>query len=136
MQNKPANQPAAKRQDRVIAIDVDALPWIKPARPTDPPDPTIRYRTIFEGGEGLPQTHLSHYSPGHTEARHRHPEDEVLMLFEGELNIEGALHRAPSVLYISRGTLYGPLTAGPEGAKFFRVAWLKDMLFPAEASAA
>jgi hypothetical protein len=52
----------------------------------------------------------------------------VLTIFQGEIIIEGQSHKAPSVLYVSRGALYGPLKAGPEGAKFFRVAWNEAIL--------
>jgi hypothetical protein len=117
------------RQDRIIAVDCDTLNWAGVPRPNEPEGaPAIRYRTVLPGGGGLPQVHMTEYEPGHVETRHRHPEDEVLTIFEGEIIIEGQSHRAPSVLYVSRGALYGPLKAGPEGAKFFRVAWNEALL--------
>jgi hypothetical protein len=117
------------RQDKFVAVDCGAIDWATVARPNDPQGgPAIRYRTVMPGGEGLPQVHLTEYEPGHTEPRHRHPEDEVLSVFEGSLVIDGQVHQAPAVLYVGRGTLYGPLTAGPQGAKFFRVAWNETLL--------
>jgi hypothetical protein len=117
------------RQDKFVAVDCAAIDWATVTRPNDPEGlPAIRYRTVMPGGEGLPQVHLTEYEPGHTEPRHRHPEDEVLNLFDGSLVIEGQTHQAPAVLYVGRGTLYGPLTAGPKGAKFFRVAWNEKLL--------
>jgi hypothetical protein len=117
------------REDRIIAVDCNAMEWLSVPRPNEPEGlPAIRYRTVMPGGDGLPQVHLTEYEPGHVEPRHRHPEDEVLTIFEGELIIEGQSHPAPSVLYVSRGALYGPLKAGAAGAKFFRVAWNEKLL--------
>jgi len=116
------------RQDRFVAVDCKTLDWASVARPNDPQVAAIRYCTAMPGGDGLPQVHLTEYEPGHVEPRHRHPEDEVLSLFDGALEVGGTVHSAPAVLYVGRGTLYGPLTAGPEGAKFFRVAWNEAML--------
>ena len=66
-----------------VAVDCAAIDWATVTRPNDPEGgPAIRYRTVIPGGEGLPQVHLTEYEPGHTEPRHRHPEDEVLNLFE------------------------------------------------------
>jgi hypothetical protein len=118
-----------KRQDKFVAIDCDTLAWAGVPRPGDVAGaPAIRYRTVMPGGEGLPAVFMTEYEPGHVEPRHRHPEDEVLSIFSGALEIDGKVYRAPSVLFVGRGTLYGPLTAGPEGAKFFRVAYNQAML--------
>ena len=118
-----------KRLDKFVAVDCDTLEWLGVPRPGDVAGaPAIRYRTIMPGGDGLPQVHLTEYEPGHVEPRHRHPEDEVLSIFAGALEVEGKTYRAPAVVYVGRGTLYGPLTAGPEGAKFFRVAWNEALL--------
>lgn len=115
------------RQDKFLAVDCQALDWID--RPREAPNtPSLRYCTVMRGGAGLPAVHLTEYEPHHVEPRHRHPEDEVLSLFDGELQVEGATYHAPAVLYVGRGTLYGPLTAGAAGAKFFRVAYNETML--------
>lgn len=110
-----------------LAVDCESLPWNQAFLPNGDPK-RIEYRRIFGGGGGLPQVHLNRYEPNWTEARHRHAEDEVLILLEGEIEVEGALHRAPSVLFVGRGTLYGPLTAGPNGAVFYRVAYTEALI--------
>jgi hypothetical protein len=121
------------RQDKFIAIDCESLDWNGVPRPNEPEGaPAIRYRTVMPGGGGLPAVHMTEYEPHHVEPRHRHPEDEVLTIFSGELEVSGEVHRAPAVLYVSRGTLYGPLTAGTQGVKFFRVAWNQAMLAESE----
>lgn len=121
------------REDRFIAVDVEALPWIKAERPWTSGDDGLRFRTIFEGGPDLPNVHLTEYTPGWVEPRHRHAEDEVLLIVQGELIVDGNAHRAPSALFVGIGTLYGPLTAGPEGARFFRVA-AKPLAVPPRAA--
>jgi hypothetical protein len=90
--------------------------------------PAIRFRTVMPGGDGLPSVHMTEYEPHHVEPRHRHADNEVLALYEGELEVEGHVHKAPTVVYVGRGTLYGPLVAGPMGAKFFRVGYNAQML--------
>ena len=72
--------------------------------------------------------HESRYAPNWTEVRHRHPEDEVLVITEGEITVEGTTYRAPSVVFVGRHTLYGPLTAGPEGVTFYRVGYNEQMI--------
>jgi hypothetical protein len=114
-------------KDAFLAIDCEALPWNRAQMPDGSPK-GVEYRTAIMGGAGLPYVHLNRYEPGWTEARHRHLEDEVLLITEGEITLEGATHRAPAVLFVRRGTLYGPLTAGPEGVVFYRVAYTEDLI--------
>jgi hypothetical protein len=114
-------------KDEFLAVDVDALPWIQAALPGGEPK-GIRYRRILPGGEGLPMVHFSRYAPGWTEARHRHAEDEVLIITEGEIEVGGQVHRAPAVVFVGRGTLYGPLTAGPDGVGFYRIAYTEALM--------
>ena len=86
-------------------------------------EPSLRYKKFVWEGEGLPSVSLTEYEPHHVNKRHRHTDSEVLMLYQGELEVDGTVHTAPCVIYVERGTLYGPLTAGPEGTRFFRVGW-------------
>jgi hypothetical protein len=126
-----------KRQDKFIAVDCDKLDWTLIKRTGEAADaPSIRFCTAIPGGGGLPSVHMTVYDPHHTEPRHRHPEDEVLSVFAGELVVDGQRHVAPAVLFVGRGTLYGPLVAGPQGAKFFRVAYNAAMLAEPEAARA
>lgn len=116
-----------KQREEFLAVDCEKLPWNQAVLPNGDPK-GIKYRRIIAGGDGLPQVHLSRYDPHWTEARHRHAEDEVLILLEGEIELEGAVHRAPAVVFVGRGTLYGPLTAGPEGVAFYRVAYTEELI--------
>ena len=116
-----------KPQDEFLAVDCEAVPWTQAVLPNGEPK-GVTYRRILAGGDGLPQVHLSRYEPGWTEARHRHAEDEVLILVEGEIEVGGTTYRAPAVVFVGRGTLYGPLTAGPQGVAFYRVAYTEALI--------
>ncbi len=110
-----------------VAVDIDALPWSRNNLPNGQPK-GIQFRAVMNGGKGLPMVHESRYDPNWTEARHRHGEDEVLYLTEGELTVEDVVYRAPAAIFVARGTLYGPLTAGPQGAAFVRVGYSEDLM--------
>jgi hypothetical protein len=116
-----------KQRDEFLAVDCETLPWNQAVLPNGDPK-GIKYRRVIGGGGGLPQVHLNRYDPHWTEARHRHAEDEVLILLEGEIAFEGTVHRAPAVVFVGRGTLYGPLTAGPQGVAFYRVAYTEELI--------
>lgn len=122
-----------KREDRFIPVDVEACPWVQSTLPNGEPK-GIQYRRLLPGQDGLPHVIYSRYEPNWTEVRHRHPEDEILILVKGDITIEGVTYRAPTSIYVGRGTLYGPLTAGPDGVEFYRVAWTEEMLRPRAAS--
>lgn len=116
-----------KAKDEFIAVDCDSLAWTQARLPNGEPK-GIQYRGVFAGGDGLPQVHFNRYEPHWKEPRHRHAEDEVLILTEGEIEVGGACYRAPAVVFVGRGTLYGPLTAGPEGVTFYRVAYTEALI--------
>jgi hypothetical protein len=104
------------------AIACDPLAWNRSLLPNGEPK-GIEYKIIMDGEGGSPMIILARYEPGWVEPRHRHAEDETLFLVEGEIEVEGELHQAPSVVFVSRGTLYGPLTAGPNGVVFYRIGY-------------
>jgi hypothetical protein len=116
-----------KPREEFLAVACDALPWNQALMPNGDPK-GIKYRRILGGGDGLPQAHFNSYEPHWTEARHRHVEDEVLILVKGEIQVEGQTYHAPTVLFVGRLTLYGPLTAGANGADFYRVAYTEKMI--------
>jgi hypothetical protein len=103
-----------------LAVDCAGLAWNQALLPDGAPK-GIQYQRVIDGGGGHPQVHFNRYDAGWTEARHRHVEDEVLILTEGEITVEGETYAAPAVVFVGRGTLYGPLTAGPKGVAFYRV---------------
>lgn len=118
-----------KYPDRFVAVDPEDREWTQSK--TDKGPKGIHYKTIFTGrtGEGgMPDVHLSRYDPHWVEPRHRHVEDEVLILTAGEIEVEGTTYSAPAAIFVGRHTLYGPLTAGAEGAEFYRVAFNEKLI--------
>jgi hypothetical protein len=116
-----------KPREEFLAVDVESQPWIQAYLPNGEPK-AIQYRRIINGGGGLPMVHFNRYDPHWTEARHRHAEDEVLILTDGEIEVGGTVYSAPAVVFVGRGTLYGPLTAGPNGVAFYRVAYTEELI--------
>lgn len=115
-----------KYEDMFVAVNCESVPWIQAQSPQGLKE--IHYRRIIAGGEGMPQVHQSRYAPHWTEVRHRHPEDEVLVIVQGEVTVESNVYRAPTVLFVGRHTLYGPLTSGPEGVTFYRIGYNEHMI--------
>jgi hypothetical protein len=118
-----------KPDAKVVAVDVAKRPFRRPVRP-DGTSKGLEYCVVMDQIPGAPVIQMSAYDPHWTEPRHRHLEDEVLLLFDGELTIEDQLHTAPTAVYVPRGVLYGPLTAGPKGAKFFRIPYESGLFVP------
>lgn len=118
-----------KYPDRFIAVQPAELDWIQSRSQSGPKG--IQYKTITDGsepGSGLPDIHLCRYDPNWTEPRHRHLEDEVLVLTAGSIEVDQQTYQAPTVIYIGRHTLYGPLTAGPEGVEFYRIGFSEKQI--------
>lgn len=116
----------AEQVDRFEAVEAVDLEWQRlpdwwKGRPAEG-EPDLRYMMFNEGGNGIPPVSLNEYEPHHLQKRHRHLEDEILLLFDGDLEIEGRHYTAPSMIFVGKGTAYGPLRAGPNGTRFFRVA--------------
>lgn len=120
-----------KYEDKFLAVDCTEPGWTQAQSPKGPKG--IHYQSLMSGGGGLPQVHCNRYEPHWEEARHRHVEDEVLVIVEGEVEVEGTVHRAPSVLFVGRHTLYGPLKAGPDGVKFYRIGYNEKLMDRGEA---
>jgi hypothetical protein len=110
---------AASEKPQFVAVNVNDVEWRRPKTPAGDPM-RLTYCVALETF-GAPIVQMTAYEPGWTSPRHRHVEDEILLMTEGDLDIGGTVHTAPSVVYVPRGVLYGPLTAGPKGAKFYRV---------------
>ncbi len=55
--------------------------------------------------------------PGLGTRRHSHKANEVLYVQEGEITFEGKVCGPGTLIYVEKGTEYGPFYAGPKGAK-------------------
>ncbi len=57
------------------------------------------------------------FGPGQGTRRHSHKANEVLYVQEGEITFEGKVCGPGTLVYVEKGTDYGPFWAGPKGAK-------------------
>ena len=57
------------------------------------------------------------FPPGLGTHRHSHKANEVLYVQEGEIVFEGKVCGPGTLIYVEKGTEYGPFYAGPKGAK-------------------
>ena len=64
-----------------------------------------------------PVVMLLKYAPGHHVTAHWHDSDYCSIVAAGELTVTGRLHGAGAVRLVAAGTTYGPLKAGPLGAR-------------------
>ena len=83
--------------------------------------PQVRYKRLGSSEQGAPNAQLVEYEPEHHEPAHSHPHDELLYILEGEGAVGEHSLKPGMLLYIERGTQYGPLEAGPRGLRFLRV---------------
>ncbi|MBW2425439.1 MAG: cupin domain-containing protein [Deltaproteobacteria bacterium] len=59
------------------------------------------------------------YDPGLVIERHSHLSNEVIFVIEGELQVDGEACPAGTTLVLEKGTPFGPIEAGSEGAVIF-----------------
>jgi hypothetical protein len=59
------------------------------------------------------------YDPGLVIEKHSHLANEVIFVIAGELIIDGRSCTPGTILVLERGTPFGPVVAGPEGAVLF-----------------
>src|SRR5262249_6858589 len=102
----------------VKAIHQDTIPW--QGERADPREATIKYKYVR--AEGHPaEVVLVHWGAGFRADPHSHEVDEVICILEGEITVDDQTDGAGTSIFIGRHTVYGPLTAGPEGVKFLNL---------------
>ncbi len=84
-------------------------------------EPDVRYKVLTSGSDGVPGIQFVEYDAGHREKPHSHSESEVLWVLNGEVSIGGQTLRAGAGAFIEKDTVYGPLEAGNQGARFLRI---------------
>jgi hypothetical protein len=99
----------------IVAIDPDGIPWHAGS------SAGVRYKVVSDDSSGPARMQIAHYEPGWTHPAHSHPEAEALFILEGELFIGELKATRSMTVFIDKDTMYGPLTAGPEGAVFLRI---------------
>lgn len=61
------------------------------------------------------------YAPGFTIPNHYHTVDHIEIVVDGEITVSGRPERPGDLRLVPRESVYGPLVAGPEGAKVIEV---------------
>jgi len=61
------------------------------------------------------------YEPGFVLRQHVHVSDQITHLVEGEFRSGDTLCKAPAVLVLKKGALFGPVVAGPKGALLLEI---------------
>ncbi len=79
-----------------------------------------RRKLIGDPGLGL-QVTLSEYDPNVVIEAHSHNAAELMFVLDGEFTVDGRRCGPGTVLRFPAHTVYGPLTAGPQGTRFLVV---------------
>lgn len=107
----------------VNIIDINTIEWRSPGKDwkAGQDETTSEFKPFDTASGVVPGGQLVVFPPGHHQAAHSHEESEFLYFLEGECTVGGELITAGVLVHIDGKTVYGPLEAGPEGAKFLRL---------------
>ncbi|HEY3831407.1 MAG TPA: cupin domain-containing protein [Acidimicrobiia bacterium] len=85
-------------------------------------EPGIRVKALTRGQAGVAATQYVEYGPGHTDPVHSHETDEVFVVIDGEVTLDGmdGASGPGGIVFIARDTEYA-VRAGPQGARYFRI---------------
>lgn len=106
----------------VSYVDLDQIDWVvSPPKPNTPADnPKVRTKFMFDLAGPQVRAMFCEYEPGHWEHAHAHDRNEVLVVLAGSADI-GEVHiEKGSAIHVPAGTVYGPITGGPDGLQFLR----------------
>ena len=105
----------------IYRIDHNDVPWFEYREDagTDGPPP-VRVKPLTRDQRGVPPVQFVEYAPGHEDPVHSHDTDEIFVVVEGEIWLEGTSNGPGSIVFIPRDTEYA-VRAGTEGARYYRV---------------
>lgn len=110
---------------KVVYFEESAVDWLEVSNTWEGKvaegEPDVRYKVLTSGSVGVPGIQFVEYDAGHHEKPHSHSESEVLWVLNGEVTIGSQTLRAGSGAFIEKDTVYGPLEAGSQGARFLRI---------------
>ncbi len=107
---------------KIEIVHEDEVEW-RPGSSYQRDGQTIRTHSRFPIAHLDPGPWLgrARYEPHMRVEEHWHPCNEILYITQGELAVGDTVYKAGTALAIEEGTVYGPLTAGPEGAEFLTI---------------
>jgi quercetin dioxygenase-like cupin family protein len=94
-----------------------------------PGNPGLRFKRLMPHAPGRPNVQRTQYLPGHREAPHSHPEDEVICVTGGEIHFGREVLRPGDTIFVPRDKVYS-LHTRDTGAEFLRIG-LSDLAPPA-----
>ena len=103
-------------------VDVQQLEWRAFAAA-----PGVRYKVLRHHADRRGITLLLHFDPGASYPAHRHPEEELIFVKEGtlEVTIEGKTEKAGpgSVIFYASNELHGMRNGGDVPATYYVLRW-------------
>lgn len=75
------------------------------------------YRIGEPDDDDAPLVLAVEYPPGRRYEAHAHEDDYTEIVLEGSIEVTRQVHGPGTIRYVQGGTVYGPVVAGPEGAK-------------------
>lgn len=120
---------AEKPGPRIRHLDEDAWIEVKAQQHGD------RRVSIWEQWFEFSPTCLSlyaRYEPNMVVERHGHQSDHLVFVIEGEITVGDHHCPAGSHVFLDRGAVFGPIIAGPEGARLFEVMMGDPRAVPAD----
>ncbi len=102
---------------RAMIVKENEVSWTKPAGREEA---TNVEQKIYSGQ--APRVFMVRWQPGKETPAHSHKDDEVIYVLEGEFKAGETTFRPGTALFVERDTVYGPLVAGPQGARFVNIS--------------
>jgi len=104
----------------IVRIDTHDVPWFDYKDDASDGPPPIRVKPLTRGRSGVPPVQFVEYAAGHEDPMHSHDTDEIFVVVEGEIQLEGITNGAGSIVFVPRDTEYA-VKAGPDGARYYRI---------------
>lgn len=103
-------------------------------------DPGLRFKVLMGQGTGPVNMQRTQYYPGHHEAPHSHPEDEILYILEGKIHFGRDELGPGDAIFVPKDKVYS-LHTGETGVTFVRIGlsnhsssmWEEDQALAAKA---
>ena len=85
-----------------------------------PGNPGLRFKTLIPQGAASANMQRTEYFPGHHEAPHSHPEDEILFILKGQIHFGRDVLGEGDAIFVPKDKTYS-LHTGDTGCTFVRV---------------
>ena len=108
----------------IMLIRDEAQPWQEVPEfwqaKQKPGNPGLRFKTLIAQGSASANMQRTEYFPGHHEAPHSHPEDEILFILKGQIHFGRDVLGEGDAIFVPKDKTYS-LHTGDSGCTFVRV---------------